>query len=302
MKKISFFAVVAAAAAFTSCNNVNATFDNENVVTTEVLTENETIENDTIMVDSLAYEFGAANSDLKYIAQAQFGVDSAYLADFIEGMKKSALESKADSSELAYNKGVEFGRLVKATAERLGTLVLEGDSTQTVKVANMLQGILDGHSGNADVAAVQLALQKHMDAIESSRTFKTYRSNWEAGKQFLAENAKNDSVVTTASGLQYKVLVDGKGALPTDSTVVKAKYEGRLIDGTVFDSNIDKDKPLEVNMKYPSVIQGWVEALKLMPAGSKWEIYIPYQLAYGDRDSGKIKPFSTLIFTIEVLN
>ena len=292
MKKISFFAVVAAAAAFTSCNNVNATFDNENVIVAG---------EDTIVVDSLAYEFGAANSDLKYIAQAQFGVDSAYLADFIEGMKKSALESEADSSELAYNKGVEFGRMVKATAERLSGFVYENDSVGTLNTAVMLKGIIDGFEGKVDVATAQTSFQDKMAAIENAKLLEEFGPNKEAGEQFLAENAKKEGVVTTESGLQYKILVEGKGALPTDSTIVKVHYEGRLIDGTVFDSSAKRNEAFEVNMKYPSVIQGWVEALKLMPTGSKWEVYIPQALAYGDRDSGKIKPFSTLIFTIEVL-
>ena len=249
MKKISFFAVVAAAAAFTSCNNVNATFDNENVIVAG---------EDTIVVDSLAYEFGAANSDLKYIAQAQFGVDSAYLADFIEGMKKSALESEADSSELAYNKGVEFGRMVKATAERLSGFVYENDSVGTLNTAVMLKGIIDGFEGKVDVATAQTSFQNKMAAIENAKLLEEFGPNKEAGEQFLAENAKKEGVVTTESGLQYKVLVEGKGALPTDSTIVKVHYEGRLIDGTVFDSSAKRNEAFEVNMKYPSVIPGLV--------------------------------------------
>ena len=108
-------------------------------------------------------------------------------------------------------------------------------------------------------------------------------------------------MTTTASGLQYKVLVAGDGALPTDTTTLKVNYEGKLIDGTVFDSSYQRNQPLTINMGHPTVIEGWIEVLKLMPAGSKWEVTIPQELAYGTRDQGVIKPFSTLIFTIEVL-
>ncbi len=95
------------------------------------------------------------------------------------------------------------------------------------------------------------------------------------------------------------MLTEGKGALPTDSSKVEVKYEGKLIDGTVFDSNYDREQPFVVDLRAPRVIEGWTEILKLMPAGSKWEVTIPQELAYGAQDMGQIKPFSTLIFTIE---
>ena len=130
---------------------------------------------------------------------------------------------------------------------------------------------------------------------------KTYGDNKSAGEKYLAENKKKEGVTTTASGIQYKVLVAGDGSLPTDTTVLNVNYEGKLIDGTVFDSSYERNQPITISMAHPSVIEGWVEVLKLMPAGSKWEVAIPYKLAYGSRDMGQIKPFSTLIFTIEVL-
>jgi FKBP-type peptidyl-prolyl cis-trans isomerase FklB len=107
-------------------------------------------------------------------------------------------------------------------------------------------------------------------------------------------------VVTLHSGLQYKVLVKGEGEVPKKTDKVQVHYEGRLVDGTVFDaSNKHGDKPME--FRPDQVIKGWTEALTMMPVGSKWQLYIPYNLAYGNRDSGTIKPYSALIFDVELV-
>ena len=122
----------------------------------------------------------------------------------------------------------------------------------------------------------------------------------EAGEKYLAENAKKEGVVTLHSGLQYKVLVKGEGEVPKKTDKVQVHYEGRLVDGTVFDaSNKHGDKPME--FRPDQVIKGWTEALTMMPVGSKWQLYIPYNLAYGNRDSGTIKPYSALIFDVELV-
>lgn len=127
------------------------------------------------------------------------------------------------------------------------------------------------------------------------------QANLKQGQAFLADNAKKDGVKTTASGLQYKVLTAGKGASPTEDHKLIAHYEGRLIDGTVFDSSFQRGTPLEFYMN--NVIKGWQEALKLMKAGSKWEVYIPSDLAYGEKGAGnRIGPNSTLIFTVELIS
>ncbi|MCF6183784.1 MAG: FKBP-type peptidyl-prolyl cis-trans isomerase [Bacteroidales bacterium] len=126
-----------------------------------------------------------------------------------------------------------------------------------------------------------------------------YKDNLEAGQKFLSENAKKDGVITTKSGLQYKVLKEGNGKTPTISDKVRVNYEGKLLDGTVFDSSYKRKKPAEFGVT--QVIKGWTEALQLMKEGSEYELYIPYDLAYGDRAAGDIKPFSTLIFKVELL-
>ncbi|KLU17744.1 peptidylprolyl isomerase, partial [Proteus mirabilis] len=122
----------------------------------------------------------------------------------------------------------------------------------------------------------------------------------DAGKIFLEENVKNEGVQVTESGLQYKVLTAGEGAIPARTDHVRVHYTGRLIDGTVFDSSVQRGQPAEFPVN--GVIAGWIEALTLMPVGSKWELYIPYQLAYGERGAGAaIPPFATLVFEVELL-
>lgn len=119
------------------------------------------------------------------------------------------------------------------------------------------------------------------------------------GDAFLAENAERDEVTTLPSGLQYEILREGSGAVPTESDRVRVHYHGTLIDGTVFDSSVERGEPTTFGVT--QVIAGWTEALQLMPVGSKWRLYVPYDLAYGSQDRGEIKPFSNLIFDVELL-
>lgn len=120
------------------------------------------------------------------------------------------------------------------------------------------------------------------------------------GDAFLEANKSKEGVTTTASGLQYKVLASGSGKTPGASSSVKVHYTGKLIDGTVFDSSVERGEPID--LKVNGVISGWTEALQLMKEGDKWELYIPYQLGYGERGAGgSIPPFATLIFEVELL-
>ncbi|MCD4794889.1 MAG: FKBP-type peptidyl-prolyl cis-trans isomerase [Bacteroidales bacterium] len=127
-----------------------------------------------------------------------------------------------------------------------------------------------------------------------------FKDNLETGQKFLEENSKKEGVITTESGLQYKIIKKGKGESPKFTDKVKVHYEGTLLDGTKFDSSYDKGEPAEFGVT--QVIKGWTEALQLMKKGSEWELYIPYDLAYGDRGSGSIKPFSALIFKVELIS
>mgnify|MGYP001024999106 FL=1 len=149
----------------------------------------------------------------------------------------------------------------------------------------------------------------NMDAQLSNTVINNYVSKTKAakmesltaeGKAFLAENAKKKGVISLPSGLQYKVINEGNGAIPIDGQTVKTHYRGTLINGKQFDSSYDRGQPATFDVN--QVIAGWTEALKLMPVGSKWELYIPQNLAYGERAMGSnIPAYSTLIFTIELL-
>ena len=286
MKKLIFAAVAIAAVMFTSCDNTNVKADLNN------------------NVDSLTNFLGIAQSDgLKNYMKMQLQVDSIYTNDFIKGMIEGAT-AKEDPKQEAYMKGLTVGKQVKDMAENLSSEVYADDSTKKVNVKNLLAGIIAGLNGQTDMTpdSAYGEFEKLLKPLQTAALERKFANEKAANEKFLADNAKKEGVKVLPSGLQYKVLKEGTGALPTDTSTVKCLYEGRLIDGTVFDSNTEEGRdPFEVNLGMPRVIPGWVEALKLMPAGSKWEVYIPQNLGYGQQDMGQIKPFSTLIFTIEVL-
>ena len=219
--------------------------------------------------------------------------------------KLEVTSSSVDS--VSYLLGANFGLMFKGNGFF--------DEYSDINLADFKKGISDAMgAGEPDVPygvdSVWAAKFK-ISPYEMNRIINEYLGarrayqaalNEKIGEKFLAENAKKAGVTTTKSGLQYKVLVEGKGAVPTDASLVKVKYEGRFINGEVFDSNMEKDGTLDVKMEQSPVIQGWMEVLKLMPEGSKWEVYLPYNLAYGEHGSYRIEPFSALIFTIEIID
>lgn len=162
--------------------------------------------------------------------------------------------------------------------------------------ASAIRAVLTGEQPTLSVEEAQQVLTQYFTKLQEEQV-KMFKAEGEA---FLAENAKKEGVVTLPSGLQYKVIVEGNGNKPTASQQVKCHYEGTLINGAKFDSSYDRNEPAVFPVN--GVIQGWVEALQLMPVGSKWELYIPYNLAYGERGAGQsIPPYATLIFTVELL-
>lgn len=170
---------------------------------------------------------------------------------------------------------------------------------QGIAVDDFAQAIKDVLEGNQTAISHQEAreiVNKYFEELET----KMNAASIEQGKAFLEENKKRAGVVTLPSGLQYEVIKEGTGKKPAASNQVKCHYEGTLIDGTLFDSSIKRGEPAVFGVN--QVIPGWVEALQLMPEGSKWKLYIPSDLAYGARGAGEmIPPHSTLVFEVELL-
>ena len=256
----------------------------------------------TTQSDTLSYVAGMSlTQGLVEFLQHSMKIDTAYMADFISGLEKT-IESADDPQFKAYMAGMEIAKQLKE--KMLPGMARELKNSPDSLVEELaFRGFIDALQGDTtyyNIEDASLLFKDLMSEAKEAKTEKLYGENRRAGEQFLAENSKKEGVTTTESGLQYKVIVEGKGEKPQATDRVKVNYEGRLVDGTVFDSSAKHgDKPLE--FKANQVIKGWTEALTLMPVGSKWELYIPYDLAYGERDSGKIKPFSALIFTVELV-
>jgi len=243
-------------------------------------------------LDSLNYAFGLANGDgiKNYYIKGDSAQKSikALLAGLNEGMKGKIEKGSTEMVDL----GTKIGSSLK-DQQKSG---LMGDSTLKVDIKLIKQGLINGLRGSkVQMTPVQAQeyLQKTMTALQSKKMEKLYGGNKVAGEKFLAENAKKAGVKTTPSGLQYEVI-------KTDTNSVKVNYHGTLIDGTVFDSSIERKTP--ITFKVNQVIKGWTEALKLMPVGSKFKLYVPQELAYAGADRGKIKPFSMLIFEVELIS
>ena len=251
--------------------------------------------------DSVSYAGGMAitNGLLPYLKQQ--GVDTAYMADFIQGFKEM-IKSGDDPKKAAYVMGMDIAKQLSSTI--LPNITREfTDTPDSIVSEKLLQGFsaaLESDSTLFTQKDAEAYFKARQEFNREAKQEKLYGPNREAGRKFLAENAKKDSVITLPSGLQYKVLVAGNGEVPTANDKVLVNYEGRLIDGTVFDASARHgDQPAEFTPN--QVIKGWTEALTMMPVGSKWQLYIPYELAYGEREAGQIQPFSTLIFDVELV-
>ena len=255
-------------------------------------------------IDTLSYAIGVAQTQglTNYLAQAK-GVDTTYIAEFIQGVTDGA-NAGDDKKKAAYYAGVEIGQQIQGQMQRgINMSIFGDDSTQSISLNNLLAGFISAVAKKDMKMTVREAdstANAMVEAIKARVQEKKYGENKKKGEDFLAENAKKEGVVTLPSGVQYKVIKAGNGEQPTDTNKVVVNYEGKLIDGTVFDSSYERKEPATFGVT--QVIKGWQEALKLMPKGSEWELYIPQDQAYGSRETGNIPPFSTLIFKVELVD
>ena len=201
-------------------------------------------------------------------------------------MSAQKLNNEIDS--VSYSLGVNIGENLKTQFPDINLKNFE------LAIKDVLDNQKEPKISGADA---QKVIQNYFQKQQA----KASKSVIEEGKKFLTENSKKDGVITLESGLQYEIIKSGEGAKPTINDQVTTHYHGTLLDGTVFDSSVERGQP--ATFPVSGVIKGWTEALQLMTVGSKWKLFVPYDLAYGERGAGpKIGPYTTLIFEVELIS
>jgi FKBP-type peptidyl-prolyl cis-trans isomerase len=231
-----------------------------------------------------------------------FTISASLLAQSKKEMQTEIEKLKSEITELKKPKTINMEDPMVKVSYSLGTLMASNvkaqgaDSLDLEALSAGLKDVLEGKTPLVDQNEAMGLVQNYMQQAMMRKAEKAKA----AGQQFLADNKNKEGVITTASGLQYKVLQQGTGKQPTAQDRVTVHYAGTLIDGTPFDSSIKRGQPATFSVS--GVIRGWTEALQLMKEGDKWMLYIPYELAYGERGSGaQIPPYSTLLFEVELI-
>ena len=282
MKKISVIFAVVMAFIMASCNQAP---------TANLKTD----------IDTLSYAIGMAQTNgLKDYLAMRMGVDTTHIEEFLKGFSEGIKAGK-DPKKAAYYAGIQIGQQVsQGMIENINHMIFGEDSTQTINENNVYAGFMAAVAGVEKVMSVdsaQVFVQTRMDAIRESARAKAYADNKQKGEEYIAEIAKKEGVKELGNGIYYEVITEGTGAIAADTCRLKVHYEGKLIDGTVFDGNMDGEP---TTFRANQVIPGFKAALTSMPVGSKWIVYIPQEQAYGAQDMGNIKPFSALTFTIQL--
>ena len=282
-RAVILFVVVAMLGGMSSCSS----FSNR----TELKTE----------IDTMSYYFGLSRTDgiINYLV-GQAGIDTAYMDAFYKGYREGSKYYGPEAA--AYLEGMRIAQMINNQwIDNVNRDIFMGDSSKTVNRDAILLGFYHGvkKPDNMNVMNAQSYSQAKMEEIREESKLKKFAENKAAGEKYLAENINKEGVKTTSSGLQYKIITEGHGAIPDEKAKVKVNYRGTLIDGTEFDSSLKNNTP--ASFRVDQVIRGWTEALKMMPVGSKWELYIPQDIAYGSQDQRNIPPYSTLVFEVELL-
>ncbi len=300
MKKFSFLVAVVTAVLFAACEGgagIN--------MSTAGKGGKAKLAND---VDTICYVIGNLNGkQLKsnIFSKEGMNIDSAYIDEFLKGVMDGANASNAKKN--AYMAGVSMGFEMKQYLEKGVKSELYGreDSTHTINTNDFLAGLVAGITNRPSRIEGEEYMLQGMIREKMSKIYEETKAQQNAGYKkenddYLAKIAKKDGVKELGDGILYEVVTEGKGAIATAEQRVRVHYEGKTIDGNVFDSSYERNEPIE--LLPTQVIPGWTKALTAMPVGSKWIVYIPYSQGYGDEGYGPIKGFSTLIFTIEVLD
>jgi FKBP-type peptidyl-prolyl cis-trans isomerase FklB len=231
--------------------------------------------------------------NMKRLIYTTFLASGLLLAASVQAAAEAELDLDAPSNKVSYAIGLNIGMNLKAQGFEVDPNVIA-------------KGVKDAFGGRPELSQEEartaiVEYQQNIQAKMQAKLQAESKANREAGAAFLAENAKKEGVKTTASGLQYKVLFEGRGEVPKADHTVTVNYRGTLIDGTEFDSSYSRNQPATFGVR--GVIPGWTEALLMMRVGARWQLFIPADLAYGDQQRGEfIKPGSTLIFEIELLS
>jgi len=285
MKKFSILAAIAVAAILGSCTNG---------------TPKANLKDD---VDTLAYAIGLAQTQgLKDYLTMRLEVDTTYMDEFVKGLNE-AVNANGNKKKAAYYAGLQIGQQVsQQMIKSLNYEIYGDDSTRTISLKNFMAGFVSGTTGKGQLMTIDEASNtaQTMMASVKARVMEEKYGDWKKQcEDYMAEIAKKEGVKELGDGVYYEVLTEGTGAIPADTNRVSVHYEGKLLNDTIFDSSYQRGEPAKFRCN--QVIAGWTKALTQMPVGSTWMVYIPQEQAYGEREAGKISPFSCLIFKIELL-
>lgn len=255
-------------------------------------------------IDTLSYTMGLSQTvGLREYLERGLGVDTAYMDEFIKGLNEGA-NAGDDKKKAAYYAGIQIGQQISNQMMKgINHQVFGNDSTKSISLKNFMAGFISGATGKKALFSIdtaQVMTRVKMEQIKSKILIKEFGANKTAGEKYLASYAKQAGVKKLEGGVLYKVIKEGEGKVAADTSLVKLNYEGKTIDGKVFDSSYERKQPAD--MRPNTVIKGFKTVLTNMPEGSVWEVVIPQEQAYGANDQfPNIKPFSALIFKIELL-